>query len=147
MLMASTVDSILAEIPEAGTYQAGIAYRIEKICSDRTRLPSLALEIFPAAPYTRTGIMALPLWNDYQMVYIFLKSDFHGYRGTLVLIIRENTVDTLSVQLKRDDHEIKIVEGGRFSIRDNQGIDFGVFDTIPSAVAALDWALGRERNS
>jgi hypothetical protein len=136
-------DHFLAEIPETGTYHAGIASRIEKICSSRTHLPSLALELFPAAPYKRTGIMTLPLWNDYQMAYLFLKSEFHGYRGTLVLVIRESAVDALSVQLKRDDREIKIVEGENFSIRDNQGLDLGSFDTTSSAVAALDRALGR----
>ncbi len=142
--MASMADRILAEIPEAGTYQGGIASRIERICSNPTRLPRLALELFPAASYTRTGIMTLPLWNDYQMAYLFLKSEFHGYRGTLVLIIRESTVDALSLQLTRGDREIKVVEGEKLSIRDNEGLDLGQFDDIPSAVVALDRVLRRE---
>lgn len=137
-------DRVLAEIPEAGTYQGGIARCIERICSNRTRLPCLALELFPAAPYKRTGIMTLPLWNDYQMAYFFLKSEFHGYRGTLVLIILESTVDALSLQLTRGDREIKVVEGEKLSIRDNDGLDLGQFDAIPSAVAALEKVLGRE---
>jgi len=145
--MDSMADYFIAEIPETGMYNAGIASRIEKICSNRTRLPSLALELFPAAPYKRTGIMALPLWNDYQMAYFFLKSEFHGYRGTLVLIIRETAVDALSLQLKRGEHEIKVVEGEKLSIRDNQDLDLGTFDSIPSAVTSLDRALGRERIS
>ncbi len=147
MAMGPMADHFLAEVPDAGTYHVGIASRLEKICGSQTSLPSLALELFPAAPYNRTGLITLPPWNNCQLVYLFLKSEFHGYEGTLVIIIQEGEVDVLSVQLKRGDHEIKIVEGEIFCVRDNHGRELGPFDTISSTVAALETALSSERPS
>nr|MDO8088477.1 hypothetical protein [Candidatus Sigynarchaeum springense] len=135
-------DHLLEEIPETGTYHAGIASIIERTCTNRTRLPSIALEMFPSAPYKRTGLITLPPWNDRQLVYLFLKSEFHGYEGALVIIIiQEGAVDALSVQLKHGDREIKIVENDTLVVRDNQGLDLGSFDSIPSVVAMLDRTL------
>ncbi|MEX2683366.1 MAG: hypothetical protein Q6373_017450 [Candidatus Sigynarchaeota archaeon] len=139
--MYSTTNHLLDAIPETGTYHAGIASSVEKICANRTRLPSLALEIFPSAPYKRTGPITLPPWNNRQLVYLFFKAKFHGYEGVLVLIIQEGAMDALSIQLKRGAREVKIIEGEAFVVRDNQGFDLGSFESIPSVVAMLDRTL------
>ena len=70
-------------------------------------------------------------------------------KGQLIDVIdwTDDSRDTLVWRFPDDDHEIKIVEGELFSIRDNRGSDVGSFDTISSAVAELDRALGRNRPS
>ncbi|NMC06178.1 MAG: hypothetical protein GYA24_13265 [Candidatus Lokiarchaeota archaeon] len=139
--MDTIIDHLLAEIPEKGTYDRCTAAIVERICTSPTTLPALALELFPSASFTRTGSMTLPLWTDYKMLYIFLSSLFHGYKGTLVLIVKERAVDVLSLQMRHDDHEVKITEGAGFTIRDNRGLEMGPFDALPVLVATLDRML------
>ena len=65
----------------------------------------------------------------------------------MVRIIKENAVDALSIQLTREDCEIRIVEGAKLTTLDNRGLELGAFDSISSTATALDRVLGWDRDS